>query len=184
MDPLPNASPTPGGVIFDDVISNGVITHSVAADLLDLWVSWSNEPRNCTDHVACPSRFFEHLNINITLFDPMLHALVFIRSKSSLLLSAMLSITARYFGERYRDALAEDADRRLSEAIAKGEVSLETIQALLIHVYWKRPDDTAAWRRMAHAVTLAYEMNLHRAHVRSDPKYGPRGMRVRGWLGL
>jgi hypothetical protein len=141
-----------------------------------------NARRDCTDHdhVACPSRFFEHLNINITLFDPMLHGLAYIRSKSPLLLSVMLSITARYFGEHYCDALAKDADRRLSEAVAKGEVSLETIQAFLIHVYWKRPDDTAAWRRMAYAVTLAYEMNLHRAHVRSDPIYGPREMRVCG----
>lgn len=113
------------------------------------------------------------------LFDPMLHTLAFVRSKSPLLLSVLLSVTARFFGEHYRDALAEDAERRLSEAMAKGQVSLETLQAFLVQVYWKRPDDTAAWRRMAYAVTLAYEMNLHRTKVRSDPKYGQRGMRVR-----
>lgn len=108
--------------------------------------------------------YFSHLNPFIALLDPSLHTTSYLRSRSSILFSSVLAVTAKYFlphsDSTYTTLLAHSL-RLLHSAMASDQCTLELIQSLSILCFWKECDDPTSWRKIGFAIRMAYELDLH-----------------------
>lgn len=125
----------------DDPIDKGVVNLHVATTLFD--------------------GFIKHLNPFVSQLDPSLHTLSYVRDRSSFLLSAVLAVSAKLLHPSLYCGLLAHADRLFMEQFRRGSKSAETIQAILILTYWKKPDDSRAWLSVGHAIRMAIELGWH-----------------------
>lgn len=125
----------------DDPIEKGLVNLHVATTLFD--------------------GFMKHLNPFVSQLDPSLHTLGYVRESSSFLLSAILAASAKLLHPSLYCDLLTHADGLFMQQFRLGSKSVETIQAILILTYWKRPDDNRAWLSVGHAIRMAIELGWH-----------------------
>lgn len=125
----------------DDPIDKGLVNLHVATTLFD--------------------GFMKHLNPFVSQLDPSLHTLGYVRESSSFLLSAVLAASAKLLHPSLYYDLLTHADKLFMEQFRRGSKSAETIQAILILTYWKKPDDSRAWLSVGHAIRMAIELGWH-----------------------
>jgi hypothetical protein len=105
--------------------------------------------------------FIKHLNPFVSQLDPSFHTLDYVRKRSPFLLSAVLSASAKVLHPSLYSCLLTHADGLFMEQFRRGSKSAETIQAILILTYWKKPDDSRAWLSVGHAIRMAIELGWH-----------------------
>lgn len=128
-------------VLDDDPIEKRLIKLHVATSLFD--------------------GFMKHLNPFISQLDPSLHTFQYVRKTSTFLLTAVLAVVAKLLHSSLYDPLLSHAERLFAENFRCGSKSLETVQAILILTYWKKPNDNRAWLSVGHAIRMAIELGWH-----------------------
>ncbi|KAI0071471.1 hypothetical protein K474DRAFT_1712429 [Panus rudis PR-1116 ss-1] len=124
-----------------DPISVGLIDEKQAQTLFDL--------------------FFLRLNPFINLFDPALHTVPYVRSRSSFLFTVLIMACCKFFKpELYRDMLRM-ANEMAGRAFAEGWKSVEVVQAFACMTYWRDPEDGRTWTFIGYACRLAVELGLN-----------------------
>jgi hypothetical protein len=117
------------------------------------------------------SSFLKYMNPFICQFDPQLHTLRYIRSRSSFLVSALLSAAAKVFSPSLYTKLHDHVESLLREVLGSGQKSTEIVQGICILTYWKEPSDSRAWLLVGYAIRASIEMGWHKLRQPSfDPK--------------
>jgi hypothetical protein len=109
---------------LSDPISAGVITDVEAKTLFDA--------------------FFLRLNPFINLFDPALHTVSYVRSKSSFLFTVLVMATCKFFKTSKYKYCQRLANAYANRAFLEDKKSIEVAQAYACMTYWKEPDDTVS----------------------------------------
>jgi len=89
------------------------------------------------------------------------HTLRQLRDSSTILLTAILASSAKFFNRTIRPALLSHAQTILSRSLLVGECSTGIIQALMLLSAWKEPTDRSSWVKMGIAIRLGYQLGLH-----------------------
>ncbi|GAA5894054.1 hypothetical protein JCM8208_002334 [Rhodotorula glutinis] len=112
--------------------------------------------------------FHTQLNCFIVLFDAHLHTADYVRSTSTVLFTAILTASAKFFRPDLYPQLLASAQQLVTRAMGgDGDPEIGLLQSLLILTYWKEPFDTSAWLRVGYAIRLGYQLGLH--HKRRQP---------------
>lgn len=98
-----------------------------------------------------------------------------------LLFTAILAVSARFFAKGIYRNLLSHAQLAVNRAIQTGTCSLELIQALIILVFWKEPDNRSAWINVGIAVRLGYQLRLHETTMEPRTNLAELGERRRTW---
>ncbi|KAF9532438.1 fungal-specific transcription factor domain-containing protein [Crepidotus variabilis] len=105
---------------------------------------------------------FLRLNPFINLFDPALHTVAYIRSKSSFLLTVLVMAGCKFFkAERYKQC-QKLVNEFAMRAFIESWKSVEVVQAFACMTYWKEPDDTRTWMFIGYACRMAVDLKLNR----------------------
>ncbi|KKZ62248.1 hypothetical protein EMCG_00415 [[Emmonsia] crescens] len=133
----------------------------------DSYVNDLNDPINLdlVDLSAAQNLFDNFLNFMnpfIALFDPKLHALKYIRIRSSFLFSALLSTAAKIFKPSLYPKLHEHVESILKDILSTGQISTEIVQGICLLTFWKEPSDSRAWLLVGYAIRAAIEMGWHK----------------------
>jgi hypothetical protein len=105
-----------------DPISAGVITDAEAKTLFDA--------------------FFLRLNPFINLFDPALHTVPYVRSRSHFLFTVLIMASCKFFRTSKYKYCQRLANAYANRAFIEDWKSIEIAQAYACMTYWKEPDDT------------------------------------------
>ncbi|KAF1931062.1 uncharacterized protein M421DRAFT_408446 [Didymella exigua CBS 183.55] len=105
---------------------------------------------NFHDATSLFDGFMKYFNPFISQLDCYLHTLGYVRETSRLLLTAVLAAAAKLLHPSLYIVLLNHAKR-----------STETIHAILILTYWKKPDDNLAWLSVGLAIRMAIELGWH-----------------------
>lgn len=132
-----------------DPIDAGLISQSDAVELFDF--------------------YFRYLNVTIAMLDPDIHSWHECRSRSPLLFTAVVAVTARIVRPRVYKSSLMIANKLVGEAVETSACSIEVVQALNILAQWKRADDSSSWRRVGYAIRMAQELKLHTKTPRPLP---------------
>ncbi|ORY27888.1 hypothetical protein BCR39DRAFT_536618 [Naematelia encephala] len=130
-----------GGVVVQDPVSLDYVSQLEAEGLMKM--------------------YYEHLNPQIAILDYKLHTVDYVRHTSSILFTAILAVSAKFFRPQIYPPLLTHAQTILNRAMAVGECDLGIVQALLILVYWKTPTDRSAWVKLGIGIRLGYQLGLH-----------------------
>lgn len=104
---------------------------------------------------------FMRLNGFINLFDPRLHTVPYVRSRSPFLFSCLIMAGCKFWkAELYRQC-QQIAHSFAFKAFAEGWRSVEVVQAFACLTYWKEPDDTRTWTYIGYACRMAVELGLN-----------------------
>ena len=99
-----------------------------------------------------------------------MHTFEYVRQKSPLLFSAILGATAKFFNKEVFPSIWAHAQRLVSRVVEQGACSPPIIQALLILVYWKQPNDRSAWIKTGLAVRMGYQLGWHNGWTTPMPE--------------
>ncbi|CAE6361863.1 unnamed protein product [Rhizoctonia solani] len=105
--------------------------------------------------------YHEFLNPIIALLDPTLHTPSYVRSRSSVLFTAVLTVASRFARPSAWGNCNLLGQTLLGRALADGICSIEYVQALSLLTFWKDSRDSSSWRKVGLAIRMAYELNLH-----------------------
>ncbi|KAH7337220.1 hypothetical protein B0J17DRAFT_719127 [Rhizoctonia solani] len=111
--------------------------------------------------------YHEYLNPLIALLDPALHTPHYVRTRSSVLFTAILTVACRFARPEAWGNCNSLAQTLLGRALADGICSIEYVQALSLLTFWKDSRDSSSWRKVGLAIRMAYELNLQ--EPRSEP---------------
>ncbi|CAE6417720.1 unnamed protein product [Rhizoctonia solani] len=111
--------------------------------------------------------YHEYLNPLIALLDPALHTPNYVRARSSVLFTAILTVASRFARPEVWANCNSLAQTLLGRALADGICSIEYVQALSLLTFWKDSRDSSSWRKVGLAIRMAYELNLQ--EPRSEP---------------
>ncbi|KAM0753993.1 hypothetical protein T439DRAFT_353737 [Meredithblackwellia eburnea MCA 4105] len=135
------------------------------------------------------ANFHQHLNIHIKILDRYLHTAMYTRTASTVLFTAILAASAKFFRRDLYSNLLSHAQQLVGRAMIETLSCVEVIQAICILVYWKEPHDTSAWMRVGWVTRLGYQLRLHALRetpLPSDNELEARKImdRERTWLTL
>lgn len=117
-------------------------------------------------------------------FDPALHTMAYVRSKSSFLFAVILSTASSYVklcpSRRLHGQLAALVSRLRDQVLVEHYKSIEITQAFLLLASWSEVPSVLArdqnWMYISHAIGLAVELRLDAPIpycVQVDPMYTP-----------
>jgi hypothetical protein len=107
---------------IEDPISAGIIDEDTARGLFDL--------------------IFLHLNPFINLFDPALHSVSYVRSRSPFLFTTLLMAACKFFKPESFNFCQKMAEELANRAFGENWKSVEVVQAFSCLCYWRNPEDT------------------------------------------
>lgn len=149
----PSAPPTnsPSGLNDAAASLNGNLKDPIAAGLI------TEEDAN-----VFFDAFFLRLNPFINLFDPALHTLTYVRSRSSFLFTTIIMACCKFFRPGLYQSVKKLAHEFSVRAFAENWKRVEVVQAFACLTYWKEPDDTRTWTYIGYACRMAVELGLNR----------------------
>lgn len=106
-----------------DPVSAGVIDEAVAQSLYNL--------------------FFLHISPFVCLFDPALHSIDYVRTRSSFLFTVILMASCKFFKPEAFHRCQRLAGELATQALAGDWKSVEVVQAFACLCYWEEPEETA-----------------------------------------
>lgn len=80
-----------------------------------------------------------------------------------MLLSSLLAVSARFFRNDLYDPLLDHAETLLGRQIVSGSLDLAAIQAIMVLVLWKSPEDRSAYLKIGIAVRAAQQLGINKA---------------------
>ncbi|GAA5831283.1 hypothetical protein JCM11251_007819 [Rhodosporidiobolus azoricus] len=112
--------------------------------------------------------FHTNLNQFVILLDRHYHTMEFVRNTSTVLFTAMLAVSSKFFRQDLYPSLLLSAQQLVTRCMGgDSHPHIGLIQAILILVYWKEPFDSSAWLKVGYAIRLGYQLGLH--HKRKVP---------------
>lgn len=133
----------------DDPITTGLITEEKARIIFDL--------------------IMLRLNPFINLFDPALHSVDYVRSKSPFLFTALMMAGCKFFEPNlYKDCLRLAHELALC-AFSKAWKGVEVVQAFACMTYWREQEDNCTWTYIGYACRMAVELGLNRFVAKPPP---------------
>ncbi|CAL1703835.1 unnamed protein product [Somion occarium] len=105
--------------------------------------------------------FFLRLNSFINLFDPALHTVHYVRSRSPFLFTVIIMACCKFFKPSLYQRTHKMAQEYAITAFAENWKSVEVAQAFACLTYWKEPDDTRTWTYIGYACRMAVELGLN-----------------------
>ncbi|KAF5372913.1 hypothetical protein D9758_001761 [Tetrapyrgos nigripes] len=112
---------------------------------------------------------FLRLNPFINLFDPAIHSVNYVRSKSPFLFTVMLMAGCKFFKPELFKQCQKLANELAGKAFIEAWKSVEVIQAFACLIYWKDPDDNRTWTFVGYACRMAVELGLNRYVAHPPP---------------
>ncbi|KAF8669655.1 Fungal specific transcription factor domain [Rhizoctonia solani] len=154
---------------YDTPVSMGFLQEAEVPELFRLYVApfFIFLARFLILWGTIPSRYHEFLNPLIALLDPALHTPTYVRTRSSVLFTAILTVSCRFARPNVWENCNSLGQTLLGRALADGICSIEYVQALSLLTFWKDSRDSSSWRKVGLAIRMAYELNLH------DPRTEP-----------
>ncbi|GMK56452.1 hypothetical protein CspeluHIS016_0302920 [Cutaneotrichosporon spelunceum] len=132
--------------------------------------------------------YFHHLNVAVAILDPVLHTATYCRDKSSLLFSAVLTVTAKIIRPEAYPSCLLIANKLVGQAVEYGLCSIEVVQAIIMLTHWKKADDSSSWRKVGYAIRMAQELRLNQRAPRPLPRNERQAREIlnreRCWLNL
>jgi hypothetical protein len=116
------------------------------------------------------SRYFAHLNPIIGLLDPRLHTSSYVRQRSTVLFTTIISVSSKFFLPTVHERCHALSQSLIGRALAADMCNIEYIQALSLSTFYKDADDASSWRKVGLAIRMAYELNLHDFRTQPLPK--------------
>ncbi|CED85490.1 Transcription factor domain, fungi [Phaffia rhodozyma] len=118
------------------------------------------------------SVFMNRLNPICSLLDSVLHTPEWTRSTSPVLYTAILMAATQLTLVDRHARLRMFAKSLSGLAFAEGVCEIGLCQALFLLGFWRRTDEVAGggWKLVGYAIRIAYELGLHREHVRPLPE--------------
>jgi hypothetical protein len=98
--------------------------------------------------------------MHLTPHRATVHTLPYLRT-SPLLLSALLTVSAKYFLQRHYPALLSHTQSIVNRAVGQGQCDIGLIQALILMITWKDPKDGSSWVKLGIAIRLGYQLGMH-----------------------
>ncbi|KAJ1303687.1 hypothetical protein OPQ81_008112 [Rhizoctonia solani] len=114
--------------------------------------------------------YFAHLNSIIGLLDPRLHTAPYVRRRSTILYTTIISVSSKFFLPRVHQRCHALSQSLIGRALASDMCNIEYIQALSLSTFYKDADDASSWRKVGLAIRMAYELNLHEFRTKPLPK--------------
>ncbi|KAG2172980.1 hypothetical protein INT44_004721 [Umbelopsis vinacea] len=111
--------------------------------------------------------FFRELNTMIALFDPYLHTIPYTMKNYPLVFSCIIAASAKFSRPDLYPACSEICNRLLCLAAVEDLCNLDHVQSLSILSFWKESSDTTDWRKIGRAIRMAFELNVHTAHLKT-----------------
>ncbi|GAA6042147.1 hypothetical protein JCM8097_004982 [Rhodosporidiobolus ruineniae] len=112
--------------------------------------------------------FHTNLNPYIILLDRHYHTPERVRTTSTVLFTAMLAVSSKFFRQDLYQPLLLSSQQLITRHMGgDGTPHIGLIQAILISVYWKEPFDSSAWLKVGYAIRLGYQLGIH--HKRRGP---------------
>lgn len=113
-------------------------------------------------------RFMEHITNGASYFDPRIHTLSYVRSRSSFLLAVILAIASTYSrfcpSARLHAQLVAHAAQLEANVRVNHLKSVEIVQGLLLLASWSEVPYTLCrdktWLYISHAIALSVELRL------------------------
>ena len=102
------------------------------------------------------------LNPFVSQLDPNLHDFAYTRHRSSFLLTAVLTASAKFFHPVLYHKLYQRSQDLFTSVFRQGTKSVEVVQAILILTYWKEPQDTRVWTSVGYAIRVCMDLGWHR----------------------
>ncbi|KAF8752633.1 Fungal specific transcription factor domain [Rhizoctonia solani] len=99
--------------------------------------------------------------VSMALLDPALHTPTYVRTRSSVLFTAIPHCVLPVRPAQCLGELQFPCQTLLGRALADGICSIEYVQALSLLTFWKDSRDSSSWRKVGLAIRMAYELNLH-----------------------
>ncbi|CAE6509619.1 unnamed protein product [Rhizoctonia solani] len=113
--------------------------------------------------------YFAHLNSIIGLLDPRLHTAPYVRRRSTVLYTTIISVSSKFFLPRVHQQCHALSQSLIGRALASDMCNIEYIQALSLSTFYKDADDASSWRKVGLAIRMAYELNLHEFRTQPLP---------------
>lgn len=131
-----------------DPVDEGLVTMEDAKELFELYavllpLGTSVSP-NTLDY---QTRFFQHLNPFICLFDPELHTVEHVRAKCPFLFTCLIMAGCKFWKRDKYKKCQMLASKLAVTAFSQGWKSVEVVQGFACMTYWKDPTDTV-WNRL------------------------------------
>lgn len=104
----------------------------------------------------------KNLNPFICVLDPVLYTFQYVQERSSFLLTVMLAASAKVFNPALYPSLHKHSEDLLVESFRQGAKSIEAIQAIMLHTYWKEPDDARSWSLIGYVIRLCIDLGMHK----------------------
>lgn len=111
--------------------------------------------------------YFAHLNPIIGLLDPRLHTASYVRQRSTVLFTTIISVSSKFFLPHVHDRCHALSQSLIGRGLASDMCNIEYVQALSLSTFYKDADDASSWRKVGLAIRMAYEINLH--EFRTEP---------------
>lgn len=121
--------------------------------------------------------FFARINPLLTLFDPFLHSVSHVRSRSALLTTVIAALAARLSDSGRHAKLAVILENHwrqklLPEALLEGYKSVEISQAFLVLAIYHKPtnrlSEDRSWQYLGFAIRIATEIGVNRLTKPND----------------
>ncbi|KAH7216975.1 uncharacterized protein BKA55DRAFT_697682 [Fusarium redolens] len=114
--------------------------------------------------------FFKHFNCLVGLLDPNLYTFSYTRSRSSLLVTMILTISSRIFQPESHRPIRDHAEFLLGQALLACDSAIENIWAIICMYHWKDANDTRGYTLIGFALRMAAsaEWNMTRRSVSYD----------------
>ncbi|PWN34359.1 uncharacterized protein FA14DRAFT_161780 [Meira miltonrushii] len=121
--------------------------------------------------------FFARINPLLTIFDPFLHSVTYVRNRSALLTTVIAALAARLSDEGRHAKLAVVLEshwrqKLLPEAILGGYKSVELAQAFLVLAIYHKPtnrlSEDRSWQYLGFAIRIATEIGVNRLTQPND----------------
>ena len=133
-------------------------------------------------------RYHTVLSSYINLTDRKYHTVERVQKQSTVLFTALLTVSAKFFRPSLYPQLHSLAQSLLARGLADTLGSVGFLQALLLLVYWKEPEDRSAWMRIGWAIRMGYHLgiNVPREGPLPEDEWEARATldRERTWLNL
>lgn len=122
--------------------------------------------------------FHQTLNPQIALLDPKLHTTDYLRRRSSVLFTAVLAASSKFYQKGVYSTLLSHANTIASRALWAAGEDTPLVQAVLILVYWKLPTDTGAWGKIGWAVRMGLQFRWDEGRQRPLPSDRTQALEV------
>ncbi|EIW85297.1 hypothetical protein CONPUDRAFT_79946 [Coniophora puteana RWD-64-598 SS2] len=169
----PSLSPTSRATIQTPVSQTRSASGSKHPDPIDAGLVSEEKAEILFDSI------FLRLNPFINLFDPSLHTVSYVRSKSPFLFTTLIMAGCKFFEpSAYKDCL-DMAQQYAVRAFSEAWKSVEVVQAFACLTYWREQNDNRTWMYIGYACRMAVELGLNKLVTKPPPNETALQMRQR-----